>query len=228
MSKRFFPLFLESSIIIMCMVACASKEGNRNPILLSVFSELPIFKDNHERRRLSAEEYISWFSKNKTSLSVSQDTLGFVYSSQFRPSEIDVLDFGYVGQELDSVLNLKNGYCFFLVDLQAKEYSKSQKLRAASQSSYSSFDIKRDFRLILNKDTLPCVLFIPMRESVAVNGHLVYQLGFEHRISNSNGLQGMTLLYDDNLLGSGTREFKFDNDTFGDLPTLKTSVKSKG
>jgi hypothetical protein len=152
---------------------------------------------------------------------MEHDSMGIRYTAQFRPSEIAALQNVEEGKNEPISLSGLNDYFMFWVRIQPEIPNSSRIRKEKTKNIKFPFSLQQDFQLILDKDTLPCTLFVPITETRSISGQLLFQIGFRKSTDRHKSIYGASLVYNDQLYGTGPQKFICEDKIFASLPNLK-------
>ena len=207
-------LFFLANLLVMSCITRNGKAGSKEDRSVRGSSKKP--------KRLTASQYKQWFQENGQKLHIVHDSNGIRYTAQFRPFELVMIENGEEqgGKSLSSQEE-KDAYFVFWVQMQPLLLSASNERLTSKRKKISPFSMQQDFALVVDRDTLPCILFVPIQETFSINGQLLYQVGFRKQSTGRQNIIGATLVYNDRLYGAGRIQFNFLDKLFYHLPTLK-------
>lgn len=83
--------------------------------------------------------------------------------------------------------------------------------------NYLSFDMSKDFKLVENKDTIPCTLY-HYEQKTGMYNSITILLGFP---KNKKTQTDFTLIYENHLNNESDVQFRFEKTDIEAIPTLK-------
>jgi hypothetical protein len=184
--------------------------------------------DNGEKKeviKISPKDYLDWYNKNINKFFSNIDTLGFNYKIEYRPSEMEALKLSHSDQDLDSLFALKNNYFYFQVSTSAIQSKSKEILNDFAKGNEMNFYMQRAFRLVSKGDSVLCSQFIPIRETLSIDGSIAYFLAFEKKQFKSSDLYKAKLLFHDLYLTGNVYTMEFNDSFYQQMPLLITNKK---
>ncbi len=106
-----------SLLLVLLQSGCVQTNSTSDNVAFFSVNE----SDNESKQEitpviLSPDEYRDWYNTNRENLVFYSDTMNLKYSVEYRPSEIEALNLADDKDVklLDSVLNVKNNYTYFI------------------------------------------------------------------------------------------------------------------
>ncbi|TAE87423.1 MAG: hypothetical protein EAY81_04125 [Bacteroidetes bacterium] len=208
----------------MFLVACAgdktAKEGG--------VRELPASKEV-----LSADEYTTVIAESEHELEASTAFKDYSFSIKYIPHHVQALRNFKEDSNRDSLMNqfIKNNQttAFFMLKIAktgdvvnqdlVKTVAKAER-NYTSVLEYFSFNMQQDVKLVVDKDTFPCVLWHYERGFDA-KPNATFLLSFNLKNNPETAHQDLTLNYEDHLFGVGILNLKIKKEPLTLLPQLK-------
>jgi hypothetical protein len=177
---------------------------------------------------VSVSDYIKWVGDKDNGLYKNTDMNDFKFGCMYKPvewlslrevkrSKLNISKFDSVRNELKGLqyfsLKIENNKVPELVSYQAEDNEAYQK-----NFNYYTGGMKNDIYLVVNEDTLPCILFHYERNYGAspIN---IFDLAFENSNTNVNA-DKQIIVYAEHM-GMGIIKFKFNKEDINDIPKLK-------
>ena len=224
MRKRFF-LFLVESLIFLGVISCSFSQKDNKSIL---GFQNQFFSDNTEKneiQKLSSKDYLNWYNETREILSIKIDTLGYNFKLDYRPSEMEAIKLSDSDQDLDSLFALKSNYYYFLLTTSATQANSMETLSNFAKGNEMNFYMQKAFRLVSDGDSVLCSQFVPIRETLSVDGSISFFLAFEKKQFKSSDLFKAKLLYHDLYLTGNLYTMKFNDPIYQQLPHLIINKK---
>ncbi len=211
-------------ILILFLVACAgdktAKEG--------VAQKLPASKEV-----LEADDYATAIAESEHELEASTVFKDYSFSVKYIPHHAQALRNFRDDPNRDSLINqfVKNNQttAFFMLKIAktgdmvnqdlVKTVAKAER-NYTSVLEYFSFNMQQDVKLVVGKDTFPCVLWHYERGFDA-KPNATFLLSFNLRNNPETAQQDLTLNYEDHLFGVGILNLKVRKEPLTLLPQLK-------
>jgi hypothetical protein len=197
----------------------------RIPIILLIFS--CIFY-GCVQQQLRPKEYMTWVKNENNGLRVTKQIDDNTFVLQYKPCEFEALlhtmNENITHRQLDSTMKPLQSLQYFTFCI--KRLDKKDPAAAAgtdeadynNRLNYLMFEMQADFKLIDGKDTLPCAFYHYERNyDLSPENNML--LGFELP-KEQNVISDKTIIYSDQLLGTGTIQLTIKAEDIKRIPTL--------
>ena len=153
---------------------------------------------------------------NKSKITCKYTPSEYVVLKQFNPSDIDTSIFS---SEVTAINNL---YHFILrfENLDGSNFMKDNYTTAENfnmKSTYLSFDINKDLKLIIGEDTMSCAL----NHYERTYSNTPYEQVLIAFPKNESQIEDMTLIFNDRVFGFDRTKFFFSKNDLKNIPNLK-------
>jgi hypothetical protein len=175
---------------------------------------------------LNAEDYLKYFNSSENELLLDKELNGIRYKLRLLTPEYMTLnqsrgryDTGQLANSLESFQYQKN--FVFVIEDAGKSFNRVKSTvfnteRYGTILDYANTDLKNDFMIVREKDTLYCDL-VHVEAANSLQPKVRLSLVFSSR---DKVMDGFTLLFHDNIFNNGPLKFNYSNKVLKDLPEL--------
>ena len=173
------------------------------------------------------KEYVSYILSSEHGLQQNREANGVVYTMQYKPVEYVALQYdpehSYNSAEYEEHFKELQGYYYFNIKIASKDGRPLLENNENSQEhfdmlNYCEFSMKKDFKLIEGKDTVPCEIYNFER-----NYNLAPFNNFILAFKNiGNVKKDLKLIYTDKLFNVGKLEFAIRKQDIEHIPAIKS------
>lgn len=176
-------------------------------------------------KKLEKTELIKWVENTENGLVKEKEIDAIKFRLQYQPPIVSALkgDPNINSENLKAKLDEYSDYEYFVLRIQGKngqeplEINNSSETELSQRIIYLSFEAQKDFMLITDSDTLPCVMYHFERNYNSVN-YDSFILTFPKTKSASDNI---IISYNDHVWGMGKVNFEFDRKVITSIPELK-------
>jgi hypothetical protein len=175
------------------------------------------------------KDYVNFIKNPKNGLCPEKIIRDYTFRFQYLPIEyaalreqdLEQLDYTKYEQDKKSMQGLIHVNFYIQAENESvlKKDVKSEE-EIYERIEYFSYRVQKDFYLLYGDDTLKC-LICHFERTYELSPYLTFILGFEDRISNQKNYQDLTLVYKDNLLGTGPVRIAIKGKFLRKIPELK-------
>ena len=187
-----------------------------------------LFMMGCQNPQMTPESYVSLVNDKKAGYVQTEEIGDFSFTAQYRSSAflaISEIGLTNINQEnYDSCLKKKDGLISILFQFGCKnktddplEIISANKQEYQQRLMYLMDQVKNDFYLVDNKDTLFCKMH-HFERSYHLTGHHTVLLFFERNSVNKES--DLKLVYDDFVMSKGKVQFNFDNELVNSIPQI--------
>jgi hypothetical protein len=177
------------------------------------------------RSSLDVREYVHYVESPDNGLRIEKEAGHLKFISQYKPVE-------YLALQNDPAHNPANvsketeelqGFHYFTFRITSKNgtpvlESKENTEEHFQKLNYAEFSLQRDFSLVEGNDTLPCEIY-HFERSYNLSPFSNFILAFPAK--NKTGKNDLTLVYNDNLFGTGKSQFTIKAKDLKGIPGIK-------
>jgi hypothetical protein len=178
---------------------------------------------------LNIQQYIAWKNSQSYNLKANHEKNDISFNVEFLPLDYMILQKNQF-QPIDTAnyrLNKKemDGLLYFHLSVASVSGNKSPLNYMGNPEeniAYLSFQLPKDFEMIIGKQNFPCVLH-HFEQNYNLIQKLDILLGFEYPgfYSNHPIDKDITIKYDDHVFGVGSIEFTIRGKVLSEIPKLK-------
>lgn len=185
------------------------------------------------KKELKPLKYVQWVDNEKNGLSIEKEYDELTFNIQYQPLEYVILrqskNPNINKEQYDEIKSEVEGLLYFNFIIEMIEGQKSplyhnitSPVEYQNRVSYLSFQVPNDLKLVIAKDTLPCVLH-HFERTYDIMPKITLILGFEKPsdFTEDNLKRDMIFIYDDKIFGVGKTQIKIDNKKLRRIPKLK-------
>ena len=199
-------------------------------ILLATILSVVLFFENCKKDELSPVEYAAWVENESNGLKVKKNISDYEFTLLYKP-----LDYVVVREMKSEELKKKllderkkelEGMQYYTLKIKSNTSNDLMKTGISSEDEYYQrleyfmSPAQDDISLIDGRDTLPCLLYHFERNyGLAPFNNIV--LGFA-KTEDKKEQKDKTLIYDDQVLGTGKIQITIKGNDIEQLPLLKT------
>ncbi len=197
--------------------------------LLLIMPIIPLIFAGCARQELGPQAYAEWVKNAENGLRVSKQVGENEFTLQYKPAAYEVLlhDHAPASQAaLDEAVKPLEELQYFTLCIRTAERKDPAEASALDEAdrnnrlNYLMFDMQADFALVDGKDTLPCVFYHYERNyNLSPENNIL--LGFEQLPGKAEQAADKTLIYTDQLLGSGPVQITIKAEDIQRIPRLK-------
>jgi hypothetical protein len=197
---------------------------NKKQILYFLFCGIVFFSCNPSI--LSPTEFIKWIEDEENNLIQTKTINDLEYKLQYKPIEYIVAKDKVLGDIDFSKKRIELGdlqYFTFQIKILGStqtplKYNLSSENEYYERIKYFSFEIQRDLKLIVNNDTLNCVL-AHFERTFNISPTATFSLAFEN--NNETEIFDKEFIYTDKVFNTGPLRFIIKKQDIIDIPELK-------
>lgn len=197
--------------------------------LLASILVILVFTQCGKKMVLSPEKYIQYVNSEKSDLVVERNFNNVTYTAKLQTPEFMAISIN--GNKIKNKTDFINETKYYrnklnFIFLISDQKNKGNKVKEVlfNNDMYSSFlayantDLKNDFKLINDNDTLYCTM-VHMEAANSVAPTIRLSIGFSS--IDTNRIKEYTLVFNDNLFRNGPLKFRYSEETFNNLPEIK-------
>jgi hypothetical protein len=219
---RHYLLFL----IICCLAACVERTENLSQ-QDAVGKPDKVELEHRKNLTLSPAEYLSWVNKKQNGLNREKEFGEIKYNLKSKPIEYIVCNElrqdAISKNQFDSLSAELSGMQYFDFKISIEKFTKEflkyhsdVGMSYEERVSYCSFNMQKDIKMVVDADTIPCVLY-HFERAFDVVPYGVFLLGFPKAPKDKD----FTIVVTDNLFNNGILKYSFHHDLFNYLPKLE-------
>lgn len=193
-----------------------------------LFVSISILILSCEKKELGSMEFIQWIENEDNGLKVSKKIDDYDFTLQYKPLEyIFLLENKSLNPSKEAFSNRKSemeGMQYYTLRINSEKNRELMNVGIQKEEDYyrkleyfTSY-MQGDISLIQDGDTLPCLLF-HFERNYGLSPNNDFVLGFEQSEEEKKG--DRTLIFNDQVLGTGTVKLSISNNDILQVPKLR-------
>lgn len=188
-----------------------------------VFISVLIFIFSCTKNKYTREEYLEWFLDKDNGMLVEKKIGDYSFLLQYQSKDYQILkENPSINKELFQQLKNENSKILILtLELENNKDSQSLNNLSTEMFNYLSYNASKDFNLIIENDTLPCVLY-HFEKSFKLGNNHKFLLGFSPL--NFKNDKTFTLNFNDKVGGFGNVNISIEKDNLQKIQNLNVEL----
>ncbi len=191
-------------------------------IIIYLVSLSCILSCSYDTEQMDPLSYLTWMTDLSNSFKQTKNIGDLNFTLQYKTSDyiiaMETLNKHYSKEQYTKRKMELEGMEYFTFTIQNKsDHTHSQSAtEMLDMKEYASFEMEKDFSLIVEKDTVKPGLYLFEQQS-EINNTFLFLLAFPKQ-TNSN--KKITFSYDDNLFDTGIINYVFQQEDLESQPTM--------